>query len=263
MSRPLVAVPAMRSPRVQGLRRPGLAMAERIAECVLRAGGEPLMLVPSDPREITTRLRSVDAVLVPGGRDVDPAQYGDEPRHERTDEPDPEQDDADLVVARAVVDLGIPALMICRGMQVLNVAFGGTLVQHLDDPSGLHRESFHDVDLDHDSRIAAVMGAHRVSVSSYHHQAIDRLGLGLRVVGRSDDGCVEALEHARAPVVAVQWHPEDDAHVAPRQQALFDALVEDARGLARSGQVARADSRVHPVGVRADGQAHAAEVANR
>ena len=228
MSRPLVAVPAMRSPRVAGLRRAGLVMAERIAECVLRAGGEPLVLAPGDPRETAARLSAFDAVLVPGGRDVDPAQYDDGPRLATTDEPDPEQDEADLAVVRAVVDLEVPSLLVCRGMQVLNVALGGTLVQHLDDPQGLHRNAFHDVELDAGSRTAAVLGSSRVRVSSYHHQAVDRLGLGLRAVGRADDGVVEVLEHTVAPIVAVQWHPEDDAHVNPQQQALFDALVEDA-----------------------------------
>jgi putative glutamine amidotransferase len=85
------------------------------------------------------------------------------------------------------------------------------------------------VDLDPGSRIAALMGGEHVSVSSYHHQAIDRLGAGLAVVGRAEDGCVEAAVHTTAPVLGVQWHPEDDAHTAPHQQALFDALVDDAR----------------------------------
>lgn len=228
MSRPLVAVPAMRSPRVAGLRRAGLVMAERIAECVLRAGGEPLVLSPADPREAASRLAAFDAVLVPGGRDVDPAQYGDGQRLASTDEPDVEQDEADLAVVRAVVDLELPALLVCRGLQVLNVALGGTLVQHLDDPEGLHRNAFHDVELEAGSRARAVLGDGRVRVSSYHHQAVDRIGLGLRATGRADDGVVEVLEHVRAPLLAVQWHPEDDAHENPQQQALFDVLVEDA-----------------------------------
>lgn len=228
MSRPLVAVPAMRSPRVAGLRRAGLVMAERIAECVLRAGGEPLVLSPADPREAASRLAAFDAVLVPGGRDVDPAQYGDDQRLASSDEPDVEQDEADLAVVRAVVDLELPALLVCRGLQVLNVALGGTLVQHLDDPEGLHRNAFHDVELEAGSRAGAVLGNGRVRVSSYHHQAVDRIGLGLRATGRADDGVVEVLEHVRAPLVAVQWHPEDDAHENPQQQALFDVLVEDA-----------------------------------
>ncbi|MGD9956302.1 MAG: gamma-glutamyl-gamma-aminobutyrate hydrolase family protein [Candidatus Nanopelagicales bacterium] len=226
--RPLIAVPAMRSARVAGLRREGLVMAERIAECVLRAGGEPLVLAPADGREIAARLASFDGVLVPGGRDVDPAAYGEDARHESTDEPDPVQDAADLALLRAVVETDLPTLAICRGLQLLNVALGGTLVQHLDDPDGLHRNAFHDVSLEPGSRTAAAMRSDRVRVSSYHHQAVERLGLGLRVVGRGDDGVVEALEHTVADVVAVQWHPEDDAHEAPQQQALFDALVERA-----------------------------------
>lgn len=231
--RPLIAVPALRSSRVDGLRRAGLVMAERIAECVLHAGGEPLVLAPADPREVASRLGAFDGLLVPGGRDLDPSAYGDDARHESTDEPDAVQDEADLAVLRVAVDLGLPTLAICRGMQALNVALGGTLVQHLDDPDGLHRNAFHDVALDPGARIAEVMGADRVPVSSYHHQAVDRIGLGLVVVGRADDGCVEALAHAQAPVLAVQWHPEDDAHVAPHQQALFDALVDDARSRTR------------------------------
>lgn len=228
MSRPLVAVPAMRSPRVAGLRRAGLVMAERVAECVLRAGGEPLVLAPGDPREAYSRLRAFDALVLPGGRDVDPTQYGEEVRHESTDDPDAEQDEADLAVARAAVELALPALFICRGMQVLDVAFGGTLTQHLDDPDGLHRDALHPVELEPGSRVAQAMGAATVTVSSYHHQAVAGLGLGLRVVGRAADGVVEALEHRDAPLLAVQWHPEDDAHENPQQQALFDAVVDEA-----------------------------------
>lgn len=228
MRRPLVAVPAMRSPRVQGLRRDGLVMAQRIAECVLRAGGEPLVLAPDDPREVLQRLASFDALLLPGGRDVDPSVYSDDDPHPSTDDPDVEQDEADLAAVRAAVDLGLPTLAICRGLQVLDVAYGGTLVQHLPD-DGIHREGLHPVDLVAGSRVAAVMGGARVAVSSYHHQAVDRVASCLEVTGRASDGCVEVLEHRTAPVLAVQWHPEDDAHTNPRQQALFDDLVERAR----------------------------------
>ncbi len=194
----------MRSSQVAGLRRAGLVMAERIAECVLRAGGEPLVLAPAHPGETVARLASFDGVLVPGGRDVDPSSYGEGSRHESTDEPDPVQDAADLALLRAVVETGVPTLAICRGMQLLNVALGGTLVQHLDDPDSLHRNAFHDVALEPGSRLAGIMGAEQVAVSSYHHQAVDRLGLGLRVVGRADDGCVEAVAHTSATKVTPQ-----------------------------------------------------------
>lgn len=226
----------MRSPRVAGLRRSGLVLSERIAESVVRAGGEPVLLVPGDAREAVERLQRFDGVLVPGGRDVDPAAYGEDARHPSTDEPDPVQDAADLALVRAVAETGQPLLAICRGMQLLNVALGGTLVQHLDDPDSLHSDAFHDVTLEPGSRLAEVMGDSRVRVSSYHHQAVGRLGLGLRVAGRSDDGCIEALAYGRAPVLAVQWHPEDDAHENNQQQALFDAFVDDARAATRKAR---------------------------
>jgi putative glutamine amidotransferase len=114
-------------------------------------------------------------------------------------------------------------------MQVLNVALGGTLVQDLPRTAIDHRDSFHDVTLDPGCDVAKTMGAEVVSVSSYHHQALDRLGQGLRVVGTASDGCVEAVAHEHGRVLAVQWHPEDDAHEMPAQQALFDRLVRDAR----------------------------------
>ena len=232
--RPLIVIPAMRSPQVSGLRREGYVMAQRIADCVLRAGGEPLLLAPLDPNVALGRLDAFDGVLIPGGRDVDPALYSDSERNERTDEPDEVQDQHDLQVAREAVARGLPILAICRGMQVVNVALGGTLVQHLPD-EGIHRDGFHPVTLEPGTCVVEVMGAAMVEVSSYHHQAVDRVGEGLRVTGTASDGCIEVLEHVSAPLLAVQWHPEDDAHINSQQQALFDQLVElaAARGATR------------------------------
>ena len=229
MSRPLIAVPGMRSPRVAGLRRSGVVMAERIAECVYRAGGEPLVLHAGDPLQAPHRLAAFDGIVLPGGRDLDPALYTDAPRHPRTDDPDPVQDAADLAFARAAVGLRLPALAICRGFQTLNVALGGTLVQHLVPGAIDHADNtLHEVTLAAGCWTAEVMGATRVAVSSYHHQALARVAADLLVVGRAPDGCVEAVEHVTAPVLAVQWHPEDNAHEAAEQQALFDALVAAA-----------------------------------
>lgn len=229
-TRPLVAVPAMRSPKVQGLRRSGVVMAERIAECIYRAGGEPLVLYGGDVDDLVDRLSVFDGVVMPGGRDVDPALYTDEPRHERTEEPDELQDAADLAVARAVVTTGTPTLAICRGFQIFNVAFGGTLTQHLEPGEIDHANNdLHEVQLAPGSRIAQVMGSTTIQVSSYHHQAVDQVAETVEVVGRAGDGCVEAFELPAALVMAVQWHPEDNAHEAPEQQALFDALVDAAR----------------------------------
>lgn len=227
--RPLIAISAMRSPQIEGLRRRGLAVSERMAEAVYRAGGEPVAFCAMDGSVVPQRLWLFDGLLLPGGRDVDPARYDAADIHESVDDPDPAQDAADLAVAAASVEIGIPTLAICRGMQVLNVALGGTLVQHLPPSAVDHRDSFHDVTLERACEVALAMGAEVVRVSSYHHQALDRLGDGLRVVGAAADGCVEVVAHERGNVLAVQWHPEDDAHDVPAQQALFDRLVSDSR----------------------------------
>jgi putative glutamine amidotransferase len=226
--RPLIAIPGRRSPRVQVLRFSGTIMAEAIGEAVWAAGGEPLVLhgPDADPAaEIKERLARFDGVLLPGGGDLDPARYGEEPGPQ-AEPPVPHDDDLDLGVARAVLELGLPALAICRGMQVLNVALGGTLVQHLAPGAVEHRDSLHDVTAT--GWLREVAGRDRFRVSSYHHQAVDRLGSGLRVVGRADDGCVEALAHQAGNVLAGQWHPEDLHAESPTDHALFADLVERA-----------------------------------
>lgn len=232
--RPLIGVAGMRSPSVTGLRRSGSVAAEQVLECVYRAGGEPVIVYHGDPAELPARLRVFDAVVLPGGNDLDPACYGASP-HPETSNVDPLQDRADIAVTSGCVAAGIPLLAICRGMQVLNVACGGTLVQHLEPSDTDHLDAFHDVELTEGSLVAGVMGATSVSVSSYHHQAVNRRGPRLTVTGRAADGCIEALEHDSAPVLAVQWHPEDNAADARPQQALFDWVVDQARRAAMGG----------------------------
>ncbi|MDI9951367.1 MULTISPECIES: gamma-glutamyl-gamma-aminobutyrate hydrolase family protein [Rhodococcus] len=225
-ARPLIAVPGIRSASIAGLRRSGTVAADKILEAIFRAGGDPV-IVPPGPG-ITHRLAPFDGVVLPGGADLDPATYGAE-RDPRTEASDPVQDEFDLTTARAVIELELPFLAICRGMQVVNVALGGTLDQHLPDSHIWHRECMHQVWMESGSAVAQAMGGNVVEVSSYHHQAVDRLGAGLQVVGRAEDGCIEVLEHESAPMLGVQWHPEDNADTAPHQQALFDATVERAR----------------------------------
>lgn len=225
MTRPFIAVPAIRSPTIAGLRRSGVVAADRIVEAIFRAGGEPYLLPPGG--DVRERLRYAAGAVLPGGADLDPATYG-QIRHEHTTGCDPVQDAYDIAFARALLDLNLPFLAICRGMQVVNVALGGSLTQHLTDGPVAHRQSVHRVNLDPGCAAATAMGGTTFDVSSYHHQAVDRLGAGLRVVGRADDGCVEVVQHRRAPVLAVQWHPEDDADIAPHEQGLFDAVVAAA-----------------------------------
>jgi putative glutamine amidotransferase len=239
MTRPFIAVPAIRSAKIAGLRRSGVVAAEKILEAVFRAGGDPYLLPPGGA--IRDRLGCADGAVIPGGADLDPASYGEPIRHQHTEVSDPVQDAYDIAFATALLDMGLPFLAICRGMQVVNVALGGTLIQHLPDSTVAHRQSMHRVTLQPGCATAAVMGGDEFDVSSYHHQAIDRLGTGLRVVGRADDDCIEVVEHLSAPMLAVQWHPEDYADTARHEQALFDAIVADAESHRRC----RHTTRVH------------------
>lgn len=226
--RPLIAVPGRRSPHVSVLRFSGTIMAEAIAEAVWAAGGEPLALhgPDADPAaEIAARLARFDGLLLPGGGDLDPARFGAEPAAE-TEPPMPHDDDLDLAAVGAALDLGLPTLAICRGMQVTNVALGGSLLQHLPPGPVQHRNALHEVEVG--GRLREIVGRGRVTVSSYHHQAVDRIGAGLTVTARADDGCIEALEHEGGTLLAVQWHPEDLHATNPTDAALFTDLVERA-----------------------------------
>lgn len=227
--RPLIAVTGRRAAQVPILRFSATLAAEAICESVWAAGGEPVILhaPAADPlAEIPHRLEVFDGVLLPGGADLEPGRYGAQPAPETTDTV-AFQDDFDLAVTTALLDTDIPVLAICRGMQVLNVALGGTLHQHL--PQTVHHNSIHGVQVAAGSRLYGIVGTTSIEVSSYHHQAIDRLGAGLTVTATSADGVIEAVEHRRADIVAVQWHPEDRHAVSPTDAALFADLIDRAR----------------------------------
>ncbi|TVZ04851.1 gamma-glutamyl-gamma-aminobutyrate hydrolase family protein [Trebonia kvetii] len=237
--RPLIAVVGRRASKSCVLRFSGTIAAEAVCDAVLRAGGEPVIWHGGDREAIAeapARLSSFDAVVLPGGGDLSPARYA-QAADVRCAAPDELQDEFDLAVIRSVLrgagpgasglDDAVPALAICRGLQVLNVACGGTLRQHLPDGPVPHLGSLHEVTIARGTRLRQLAGADTITVSSYHHQAIDRLGAGLRAIACAPDGCVEAVEHGAAGVLAVQWHPEDQA--GPCDQALFDDLVARAR----------------------------------
>ena len=145
-----------------------------------------------------------------------------------------EHDAVEIAIVRAAIALDKPLLAICRGMQVLNVALGGTLHQHLGDvisDGEAHWDTYHEVEITDGSRVARAMltvqpsGGH-----SYHHQALDRLAVDLHIVASSNDGVIEAVEHRTAKwIVGVQWHPEDDAATDDQQQGLFNALITATR----------------------------------
>ncbi len=228
--RPLIAVPGRRAASVPILRFSATVAAEAICEAVWAGGGEPVVLhgPDGDPAaELTDRLGRFDGICMPGGGDMDSRLYGQEPDPE-TEDPVAHQDAFDIAVISRAVTIGIPTLLICRGMQILNVVQAGDLVQHLQPSNVAHANAVHDVLVAEDSHLFQVVGSTRIPVSSYHHQAIGAIGTDLRVVATSDDGCIEALEHVGGTVLAVQWHPEDLHASSPSDAALFADLAERA-----------------------------------
>ena len=195
---------------------------------VERAGGRPL-LVPPSLEGIDETLDAVDALVFSGGSDVDPATYGAQ-AHPETNGVRPERDRAELALLEAALERDMPVLAICRGSQVLNVARGGDLVQHLPDVVGDEKHKHmpgvfadHDVEIDPATRLGALVGD-RVPVKSHHHQGFGRVGTGLREAARAEDGTIEALEDpSQRFALGVLWHPEEGEDFA-----LFKALVEEA-----------------------------------
>ncbi|MBB6417777.1 gamma-glutamyl-gamma-aminobutyrate hydrolase family protein [Streptomyces massasporeus] len=229
MTRPLIAVPARFSATTSALRYAAEVNARALIEAVWRAGGEPVSIHPADTGT-ADRLARFDGVLLPGGGDLAPSRYGADDTHDTVYDVDTLQDAFDLDVARHALESGMPLLAVCRGLQVVNVALGGTLEQDMGGPEREHRHLVHPVTLEPGSLVARAADAEKADASCYHHQRVDRPGSGLRVTARAADGTVEALELPGAAgwFTAVQWHPEDTAHEDPAQQGLFDALVRAA-----------------------------------
>jgi len=204
-------------------------------ECVERAGGVSVVLPVMSPDAVDDVLGAVHGVLLTGGGDVQPARYGAHPVAE-TDGVDPARDDFDIRLLERAMAAELPVLATCRGMQVVNVALGGSLIQHVPAVTGqVHfhndrwRDGVHRVKIEPDSHLAEALGATEVDVNSIHHQAVDEAAPGTRAVAWAEDDTIEAIEVPGSPhVVAVQWHPEllEDR---PEQQGLFRQLVEHAR----------------------------------
>ncbi|MFN2452470.1 MAG: gamma-glutamyl-gamma-aminobutyrate hydrolase family protein [Candidatus Dormibacteria bacterium] len=214
--------------------RPAALLPTSYVEAIRQGGGVPILLPPV-PDAADALVRHLDGLVLAGGNDIDPASYGARP-HPATRNTRPERDAAELALVRAALARTLPVLGICRGMQLLNVARGGDLIQHLPDLVGDERHqprpghfAEHPVVPEPGSHLAAVLGA-GTEVASCHHQGIGRLGDGLVVGGRAPDGVIEAIEMpGRAFVLGVQWHPEEHAH---RDARLFTALVEATRAAA-------------------------------
>jgi putative glutamine amidotransferase len=190
------------------------------------AGAEAVELPPG-----TASLPEVDGLLLPGGWDVDPSFYGEKP-DEKVGPIDHELDETELRLFRQARDRKLPVLGICRGQQVINVAMGGSLLQHLEDHDvRAHGRSHlaHAIEVDPDSELGRAAGEHQVRVNSLHHQAIGRLAPGLQQTARGEDGTVEGIESKDGLVVAVQCHPEELTTDLPWARRLFERFVARAR----------------------------------
>jgi putative glutamine amidotransferase len=213
-------------------------------DCVRRAGGRAVLVPPGEP-DVRGLLDNVDGVLLTGGGDIDPSLW-DGPAHETVYMTSIVRDSMEIELARLAVERATPLLAICRGMQVLNVALGGTLHVHVPDvvgdsvthrlppPGGVVHPGWkgatpHSVSVEPSSRLADVLCATEVEPMSWHHQAVDRLGEGLRAVAWAPDGIVESIELDGHPsLFAVQWHPELTAADDPTQARLFETFVSAA-----------------------------------
>jgi putative glutamine amidotransferase len=234
MTRPIVGITTYITPASFGVWDlvSALVPADYV-HAVERAGGRAL-LVPPTTLGIEETLDALDGLIFSGGSDLGPDLYGQEP-HPETFGVVPERDDAELALLRAALERDLPVLAICRGSQVLNVALGGDLVQHLPDVVGDERHkhqpgtfSEHEVEIDPASRLGSLIGS-RAPVKSHHHQGIAKLGQGLHAAARDDDGNVEAVEDpTRRFAVGVLWHPE-----AGEDARLFEALVDEATAYRR------------------------------
>lgn len=232
MRRPLIAIPGRFSASASSLRFAAVVNARKLLEAVYRAGGEPLTVFPdaagaeATPDEVGARLGWVDGVLLPGGGDLDPSRYGQEPMSERLYDVNHEQDAFDLAVAVWAARRAVPILAICRGLHVVNAARGGDLEQHMDHP---HRHVTHSVRATH-PLLARAVGDEEVQISCYHHQRVGRLASGLTTAAVAADGTVEAVVDVFGAgwFLGVQWHPEDMAEVDSAQGAIFGSFVAAA-----------------------------------
>lgn len=211
------------------------ALATLYPDAIQRAGGVPVVVPPLRPEMVGPLLDRVDGVCLPGGPDLQPSAYGEKP-HPKLGPTEPLIDALELALVRAADRRGLPILAICRGMQVLNVARGGTLHQHLPDVVGenvRHRQEessrvpTHDIATGTQSLLRAVLGGGTLAVNSFHHQSVRTLGRGLIATAWAPDGTIEAIEEpGERLVLGVQWHAEGlDAH-----GPLFGLLVEAAIG---------------------------------
>lgn len=232
MTRPRIAILGRFAESTSVTRYAGLVNARRLVEAVWAAGGEPITLLPVADSNWQERLAGFAGILMPGGSDVNPRAYGQEPASDELYGIDDLQDQVDLALVKHALAAGIPMLSICRGFQITNVALGGTLVQ---DMAEHHRHHVAPVTI---AKGAAELGLSNATVeaSCYHHQIIDQLGDGVEVLAHSAEGYVEAVKYpSQGWAFGVQWHPEDNYDTNAPQLELFKKLVDEAKKYCATG----------------------------
>jgi putative glutamine amidotransferase len=237
MTQPLVALTAT-TKSIDGIMR--VRLNEDYVDAVRDAGLIPLIMPPRSANELDALLDVVQGVVLTGGEDVDPAEYGAR-TSPQTETPHRDRDKFELALVERAHQRGLPTLAICRGIQLVNVALGGTLVQdiHAECPSNIEHERskdremrVHDVAIDRDSKLAAALGATKITVNSAHHQALARVADGLRVTARAPDGIIEGAEWEGDDwwMLGVQWHPEELVRDGkPWDRGLFQAFANRVR----------------------------------
>lgn len=245
MRRPVVGIATQTLPGKAGGELPNCwIMGQRYVEALRTVGGIPWLipLLPHDPDTMAGIFERLDAIFLTGGVDVDPSRYG-EPRHPKCGTTDPDRDAVELMLLDHATATGKPVLAVCRGIQILNVARGGTLYQDVAAmvPAAMKHDYFptpdrpsrsylaHDITVAADSRLGEVLGEPVATVNSMHHQAIKDLAPGLRATAFAPDGIIEAVEATDHKfLVAVQWHPEELSDSQPGMKRLFSAFAAAA-----------------------------------
>jgi putative glutamine amidotransferase len=246
--RPTIGVPTQTLQSLGGVSAeipPSWVMSQRYVTALTRAGAIPWLVPLIDEETLRSVYERLDGVFLPGGADIDPVSYGSDP-HSLCDRTDPERDRVEISLARWALDEGKPVLGVCRGMQLINVAAGGTLYQDLAEqrPGSIKHDYFpfsgqsfsrdhlaHEVTLSGGTRLATIFGEGSLRVNSMHHQGVRELGAGLVATATAPDGLVEALEGVNGRyLVAVQWHPEALTERDSRSVRLFEDFVGAAAG---------------------------------
>lgn len=229
---PRILLPGKLTTNASGVRGESYSNGLKYAEAVARAGGVTMTVAPlaEHSERVTDLIASVNGVLLQGGGDINPTRYGEPLRSDKVYGIVEAHDNFEFAVVREAIRQDKPLLAICRGVQVLNVALGGTLHQDLGDilsDRESHWNTYHPISLSSGSRVARAMQTECPQQShSYHHQALKDVATSLVITGRASDGVIEAVEHQSCRfVIGVQWHPEDDAHMHFEQQGLFNAFV--------------------------------------